>query len=85
MAKTGWFPPGQSDEEREQQVTVSILGLRAFAPGDEVEGLLAGMAMAQFHGPTAAVAAAPLWRVLPAGDGLGAAVRVCPSLPEIIG
>jgi hypothetical protein len=49
MTPTGWFPPGQSDEDRDRQLFVAVTGLRAFAPTDEIEGMLAAQAMAAHH------------------------------------
>ena len=49
MTTTGWFPPGQSDEDRDRQLFVAVTGLRAFAPTDEIEGMLAAQAMAAHH------------------------------------
>ena len=46
---TGWFPPGQSDEDRNRQLFVAVTGLRAFAPTDEIEGMIAAQAMAAHH------------------------------------
>ena len=49
MVNTGWFPPGQSDEDRNRQLFVAVTGLRAFAPTDEVEAMLSAQAMAAHH------------------------------------
>ena len=49
MVKTGWFPPGQSDEDRSRQLFVAVTGLRAFKPADEIEGMIAAQAMAAHH------------------------------------
>jgi hypothetical protein len=49
MVQTGWFPAGQSEEDRNQQIFVAITGLQAFAPADEIEGMLAAQAMAAHH------------------------------------
>jgi hypothetical protein len=49
MTKTGWFQPGQSDEDRNLQLFVAITSLRAFAPSDEIEGMIAAQAMAAHH------------------------------------
>jgi hypothetical protein len=49
MTKTGWFPKGQSDEDRNRQLFVAVTGLRAFAPADEIEGMIAAQAMAAHH------------------------------------
>ena len=49
MVKTGWFPPGQSDEDRTRQIFVAVTGLQAFKPADEIEGMLAAQAMAAHH------------------------------------
>jgi hypothetical protein len=49
MTNTGWFPPGQSDENRNRQLFVAVTGLRAFAPADEIEGMLCAQAMAAHH------------------------------------
>lgn len=48
-AQTGWFPSGQSDEDRGQQMFVAVTGMRAFKPADEIEGMLAAQAMAMHH------------------------------------
>ena len=49
MVKTGWFPPGQSDEDRARQLFVAVTGLQAFKPADEIEAMLAAQAMAAHH------------------------------------
>src|SRR6476619_1517656 len=49
MTKTGWFPPGQSDEDRNRQLFVAVKGLQAFAPADEIEGMISAQAMAAHH------------------------------------
>ena len=49
MANTGWFQPGQSDEDRNGKIFVAVTGLRAFAPTDEIEGMIAAQAMAAHH------------------------------------
>ena len=49
MTMTGWFPPGQSDEDRDRQLFVAVTGLRAFKPTDEIEGMIAAQAMAAHH------------------------------------
>jgi hypothetical protein len=49
MANTGWFPRGQSDEDRDRQCFVAVTGLMAFKPTDEIEGMLAAQAMAAHH------------------------------------
>ena len=49
MVKTGWFPPGQSDEDRSRQIFVAVTGLQAFKPTDEIEGMIAAQAMAAHH------------------------------------
>jgi hypothetical protein len=41
MARTGWFPPGQTDEACSQQMFAAVAALRAFKPTDEIEGMLA--------------------------------------------
>jgi hypothetical protein len=46
---TSWFPLGQSIEDSTQQIFVTVTALRAFAPVDEIEGLLAAQAMAAHH------------------------------------
>jgi hypothetical protein len=46
---TGWFPPGQSIEDRTRQIFVTVTGLRAFKPTDEIEAMLAAQAMAAHH------------------------------------
>jgi hypothetical protein len=35
MASTGWFPSGQSEEDRNRQLFVAVTGLRAFKAADE--------------------------------------------------
>ena len=47
--KTGWFPLQQSDEDRARQLFVAVKGLQAFAPADEIEGMIAAQAMAAHH------------------------------------
>jgi hypothetical protein len=49
VVKTGWFPPGQSDEDRNLQLFVSVRTMRGFEPTDEVEGLLVAQLMAAHH------------------------------------
>ena len=49
MVKTSWFAPGQSNEDRDQQITVAVIGMQAFKPTDEIEGMLAAQAMAMHH------------------------------------
>jgi hypothetical protein len=49
MAQTGWFPSGQSEEDRKEQMFVAITGLRAFKAADEIEGMIAAQAMAAHH------------------------------------
>ena len=49
MVKTGWFPPGLSDEDRARQLFVAVTGLQAFKPADEIEAMLAAQAMAAHH------------------------------------
>ena len=39
----------QSDEDRNRQLFVAVTGLRAFAPADEIEGMIAAQAMAAHH------------------------------------
>src|SRR5690349_5730908 len=46
---TGWFPPGQSEEDRNRQIVVAVTGMQAFKPADEIEGMLAAQAMAAHH------------------------------------
>ena len=46
VISTGWFPPGQSKEDRNRQLFVAVKGLQAFAPADEIEGMIAAQAMA---------------------------------------
>ena len=41
MTKTGWFPTGMSNEDRNRQLFVAVTGMRAFAPTDEIEGMIA--------------------------------------------
>jgi hypothetical protein len=49
MASTGWFPSGQSEEDRNRQLFVAVTGLRAFKAADEIEGMIAAQAMAAHH------------------------------------
>jgi hypothetical protein len=49
MVQTGWFAPGQSNEDRDQQIAVAVIGMQAFKPTDEIEGMLAAQAMAVHH------------------------------------
>jgi len=49
MVKTGWFSPGLSDEDRARLIFCAVTGLRAFAPADEIEAMLAAQAMAAHH------------------------------------
>jgi hypothetical protein len=49
MASTSWFPSGQSEEDRNRQLFVAVIGLRAFKAADEIEGMIAAQAMAAHH------------------------------------
>jgi hypothetical protein len=49
MAQTGWFPSGQSEEDRNRQLFVAVTGLQAFAAADEIEAMIAAQAMAAHH------------------------------------
>jgi hypothetical protein len=49
MVRSGWFPPGQSEEDRDRQFFVAVTGLQAFKPSDEIEAMLAAQAMAAHH------------------------------------
>jgi hypothetical protein len=49
VINSGWFPPGQSKEDRDRQCFVAVTGLQAFKPTDEIEGMLAAQAMAMHH------------------------------------
>jgi hypothetical protein len=49
MSQTGWFPTGQSEEDRNLQLFVAVTGLRAFKAADEIEGMIAAQAMAAHH------------------------------------
>jgi hypothetical protein len=49
MVSTGWFPSGQSSEDRDRQLFVSVTGMQAFKPADEIEGMIAAQAMAMHH------------------------------------
>ena len=46
LARTGWFPPGQTDEACSQQMFAAVAALRAFKPTDEIEGMLAAQTVA---------------------------------------
>jgi hypothetical protein len=46
---TGWFPPGRPDEERSRQMFVAVTSLQAFAPADEIEGIICAQAVAVHH------------------------------------
>src|ERR1700760_1140642 len=50
MARTGWFPPGQTDEACSQQMLAAVAALRAFKPTDEIEGMLAAQTVAMHFG-----------------------------------
>ena len=50
MARTGWFPPGQTDEACSQQMFAAVAALRAFKPTDEIEGMLAAQTVAMHFG-----------------------------------
>ena len=50
MARTGWFPPGQTDEACNQQMFAAVAALRAFQPTDEIEGMLAAQTVAMHFG-----------------------------------
>jgi hypothetical protein len=49
MINSCWFPKNQSAEDCNQQLFVAVTGLRAFAPTDEIEGMIAAQAMAAHH------------------------------------
>jgi hypothetical protein len=49
VISTGWFPPGQSKEDRDRQIVAALTGLQAFKPADEIEGMLAAQATAMHH------------------------------------
>jgi len=49
MINTGWFFPKQSAEDRTRQLFVAVKGMQAFAPADEIEGMIAAQAMAAHH------------------------------------
>jgi hypothetical protein len=49
MIKTGWFPSGMPEEDRSQLMFVTVTGMQAFRPADEIEGMLAAQAMAAHH------------------------------------
>jgi hypothetical protein len=49
VISTAWFPPGQSKEDRNLQLFVAVTGLQAFAPTDEIEGMIAAQAMTAHH------------------------------------
>jgi hypothetical protein len=49
MVKTGWFPSGLADEDRNRLMFVAVKGLQAFKPADEIEGMIAAQAMAAHH------------------------------------
>ena len=49
VVDTGWFPPGQSAQDRDRQIFVSVTSLMAFKPADEIEGMLAAQLMAMHH------------------------------------
>jgi hypothetical protein len=46
MTKTGWFPSGQSEEARNQQLFTAVTGLQAFKVADEIEAMIGAQAMA---------------------------------------
>jgi hypothetical protein len=50
MARTGWFPPGQTDKAGSQQMFAAVAALRAFKPTDEIEGMLAAQTVAMHFG-----------------------------------
>jgi hypothetical protein len=49
MIGTGWFPPGQSDEDRSRQIFAAVTALQAFKPADEIEAMLAAQALAMHY------------------------------------
>jgi hypothetical protein len=49
VVKTGWVPSGMSDADRTRQIFVTVKGMLAFKPTDEIEGMLVGQAMAAHH------------------------------------
>jgi hypothetical protein len=44
-----WAPAGQSEADRNSQCTAAVVALRAFAPCDEIEGMIAAQAIAMHH------------------------------------
>ena len=50
MARTGWFPSGQTDEACSQQMFAAVAALRAFKPTDEIEGMLAAQTVTMHFG-----------------------------------
>ena len=48
MARTGFFPPGQTDEACIQQMFAAVAALRAFKPTDEIEGMLAAQTVGAY-------------------------------------
>ena len=59
MARTGWFPPGQTDEACNQQMFAAVAALRAFKPTDEIEGMLAAQTVAMHFAATSAESRQP--------------------------
>lgn len=45
-----WRPPNATPEERDKLVDTILIGMVAFKPEDEIEGMLAAQAMAMHHG-----------------------------------
>ena len=46
---TAWVPAARTPEERTRTILAIAAGMRAFAPRDAIEGMLAGQAMALHH------------------------------------
>ena len=49
VVKTGWFPPGQSDEDHARQLFATATALQAFKPADEIEAMLVAQALAMHY------------------------------------
>ena len=49
VVKTGWFPPGMSDEDHARQLFATATALQAFKPADEIEAMLVAQALAMHY------------------------------------
>ena len=50
VVSTAWAPVNATPEQRDKLIDIALIGLLAFKPEDEIEGMLAAQAMAMHHG-----------------------------------